>query len=152
MLVCLGISAAAQTKPDFSGVWAPVPKKAASGATGGVAALPPSDLTIKQTATELSISRTAFDIVNTQTHRLDGAENTNKSGAVVRVSRARWDGPRLVIEGKASQVTSAGYSAWTFRETYALKAPGHLVMTGDHVDSDGKVTTGGMEYTKKPVK
>ena len=151
--MCLGITAAAQAKPDFSGVWAPVPKKAtASGATGGVAGLPPSDLTIKQTATELSISRTAFDIVNTQTHKLDGTESTNKSGAVVRMSRARWDGARLFIEVKARQVTSAGYSAWTFKDTYALKSRDHLIMTSEHTDSDGKVTTGGMEYTKRSAK
>jgi hypothetical protein len=131
----------------------PVPPRAqAAGSSGGVVGLPPSDLTIKQTAAELSISRTTFDIVNTQTHKLDGTESTNKSGAVVRVSRSRWDGPRLVIEGKASQVTSAGYSAWTFKDIYVLRAPGHLVMTSEHVADDGKVTTGGMEYTRKPAR
>ena len=149
----LGTSVLAQKKPDFSGVWVPgAVKSTAPAATGGSAALPPSDLTIEQTAASLSMSRTFFDTVNTQTYKLDGSESTNKSGAVTRLSHSRWDGPRLVIEGKASQITSAGYEAWTFKETYAIDGRGRLIMQSEHTTSEGKTTTRTMEYTKRTSK
>jgi hypothetical protein len=58
LIVALGAVVQGQSKPDFSGIWAPVPVKAdATASTGGVAALPPSDLTIQQSAAALSNSR-----------------------------------------------------------------------------------------------
>lgn len=134
MLLVMGVSAVAlaQKTPDFSGVWVPGAfKTSAAKGTGGSMGLPPSDLTIQHTTAALAISRTAFDIVNTQTFKLDGSESTTKTGAVTRLSRSRWDGSRLVIEGKASQVTSAGYSAWTFKETYSLDSRGRLILETD---------------------
>src|SRR5688500_3696686 len=122
LVIGFGAAGLAQAKPDLSGVWVPGAVKPRAQDGGGAAALPPSDLTIQHTPAALSISRTAFDIVNTQTYKLDGSESTNKSGAVTKVTRSRWDGPRLTIEGKASQVTSAGYAAWTFKETYSLNS------------------------------
>jgi hypothetical protein len=153
MVVGLGAPDRVQNRPDFSGVWVPQPPKTtAPAATGGVVGLPPSDLTIQHTAALVSISRTAFDRVNTQTFKLNGSEDTNTSGAVTRLSRSRWDGPRLVIEGKASQVTSAGYDAWTFKDTYSLDARGRLNVQAEHTASDGKITSRTMEYTRKPSK
>lgn len=153
LVVGLGAVALAQNRPDFSGVWAPQPPKAtAPAANGGVLGLPPSDLTIQHTTALVSVSRAAFDRVNTQTFKLDGSEDTNTSGAVTRLSRSRWDGPRLVIEGKASQVTSAGYDAWTFKDTYSLDARGRLIVQAEHTASDRKVTSRTMEYTRKASK
>jgi len=155
MLLVTGLvaGALAQNKPDFTGVWVPgeVKSDAARGG-GGVAALPPSDLTIQHTPAALAISKTAFDIVTTQTYKLDGSESTNKSGAVVRVTRSRWDGPRLVIEGKASQVTSAGPAEWIFKETYSLNASGRLLLTSVYVSTDGTTTRSTQEFSRKPTK
>lgn len=153
MLLAIGVTVSAQPKPDFSGVWVPQPPKTTAPASnGGAVGLPPSDLTIQHTAAVLAISRTAFDTVNTQTYTLDGSENTNKSGAVTRLSRARWDGLRLVLEGKASQVTSAGYAAWTFKDTYSIDARGRLIVQAEHTPPDSKATTRTMEYTRKKSK
>jgi hypothetical protein len=153
LLTGLGAVALAQNKPDFSGVWVPLEVKsdAAAGASG-VAALPPSDLTIQHTPSALAISRTAFDIVTTQTYKLDGSESTNKSGAVIRVTRSRWDGPRLVIEGKASQVTSAGPAEWIFKETYSLNSNGRLLLTSVYVSTDGTTTRSTKEFSRKTSK
>ena len=149
----LGTVALAQNKPDFTGVWVPREVKSDSATGGsGVAALPPSDLTIQHTPAALTISRTAFDIVTTQTYKLDGSESTTKSGAVVRVSRSRWDGPRLVIEGKASQVTSAGPAEWIFKETYALNSSGQLTLTSVYVSTDGTTTRSTREFSRKKSK
>jgi hypothetical protein len=141
---------AAQSRPDFNGVWTPTavkpdPKAAAGGSVG----LPPSDLTIQQTGTTLSMSRTYFERVTTQTFALDGSESTNKSGAVTRVTRSRWAGKALVTEGKASQVTSQGYAAWTFTETLSINPRGHLLVENRHVAADGTVTTSTQDYTRK---
>jgi hypothetical protein len=150
ILMGLGAIAQAQKHPDFSGIWTPVPPKTEPAASsGGSMALPPSDLTIKHSAAELSISRTAFDIVRTETHKLDGSESTNKSGAVTRLTRNRWDGPKLVIEGKMSQVTSAGYAAWTFKEVYSLDARGRLVIESESRGDDGTVIRNTREFTRR---
>ena len=145
--------AAAQTRPDFSGVWSlsairPAPK----AQSGGSAALPPSDLTITQSATQFTLSRTYFDIVTTAIHDLTGRESTNKSGAVTRVTTARWEGRRLVIEGKASQITSQGYAAWTQKEIYSLDANGHLLIDSEHKSDDGTVTKNVQELIRKKGK
>jgi hypothetical protein len=153
LVMGLGAVVLAQKQPDFTGVWIPeMPKPQAEAATGGAVDLPPSDLTIQHTAAVLAISRMAFDTVNTQTFKFDGSENTNKSGAVTRLSRTRWDGPRLVIEGKASQVTSAGYDAWTFKDAYSIDARGRLIVQAEHIPTDGQATTRTMTYTRKPSK
>jgi hypothetical protein len=149
-MLLLGSTVLAQKHPDFSGVWVPQPLKTSAPANaGGSVGLPPSDITVRQTATELSISRTVFDIVNTQTYRLDGTESTNKSGAVTRITRSRWEGSRLIIEGKASQVTSAGYDAWTQKEIYSIDARGRLIIEREHVPSDGPPIKSTQEYTKR---
>jgi hypothetical protein len=151
LLLCFGPPALAQQRPDFTGVWAPeVLKTSAPAASGGSVGLPPSDLTVRQTATELSISRTVFDMVNIQTYKLDGSESTNRSGAVTRVSRSHWDGARLVIESKASQVTSAGYSAWTDKEIYSIDSRGRLIIEREHVPTDGSPIKSTQQYTRRP--
>ena len=150
--LCLSVTTLAQARPDFSGVWVPQPSKTNAPASGGTVALPPSDLTIQHTPGALAISRTTFDIVTTQTYKLDGSESTNKSGAMTRVTRSRWDGPRLVIEGKASQVTSAGYAMWLIKETYSLNSSGQLVLASVSVSTDGTTTTSTQEFTKRGSK
>lgn len=153
LLIFLNATAPGQPKPDFSGVWIPQALKTdAPAAAGGAAALPPSEITIRHTATELSVSRAVFDTVNTQTYKLDGSECTNKSGAVTRLTRARWDGPRLVFEGKASQVTSAGYAAWTEKEIYSFDARGRLIVEREHTPMDGPPIKSTQQFSRKPSK
>ena len=153
VLLCLTSTVIAQKKPDFSGVWVPQSLKTNATTTGGgTGALPPSDITVRQTAAELSISRTVFDQVNTQTFKLDDSESTNRSGAVIRVTRSRWAGTKLVIEGKASQVTSAGYAAWTQKEIYSLDSQGRLIVEREHVPSDGPPIKSTQEFTRKTSK
>lgn len=135
--------------PDFSGVWSVSAIRPAQKEAAGVGALPPSDLTIRQTGTELSISRTTFDLVRTSTYDLGGRESTNKSGAVTYVTRARWEGKRLVIEGKASQVTSQGYAAWKIKEIYSFDAKRRLLIDREYIGDDGTVTKSVTELVKK---
>lgn len=149
-LIAVTSPAFAQTHPDLSGVWTMAAANSSKAATGGGAAvLPPSDLTISQTADALSLSRTAFDRVTTMTYTFDGRENTNKSGAVTQVTRSRWEGAKFIIEGKASQVTSQGYAAWTLKQTLYRNAQGHLIIDREDVASDGTSTKSTIAHTKK---
>lgn len=150
LLIVTTAAVTAQTAVDFSGVWTPVVTKAASApSTGGVAALPPSDLTVKQTTEFVALSRTAFDQVTTMTYLLNGHDSTNKSGATTRVTRSRWEKSAIVTEGRVSQVTSQGYDSWTLKETMRLNAQGHLLIESERTGNDGVVSKGTQEYARK---
>jgi hypothetical protein len=122
-------SGSVQTTPNFAGVWeiTDISPKPQDG--GGVAALPPSDLTVTHTASAVSVATTSpWGDVKTTVYSLDGREDKNLSGAVTSVSRSKWVGSTLVTEGRASQVTSQGYDAWTFKEVMRLDPRGQLII------------------------
>src|SRR4051812_34209999 len=92
----------AQAKPDFSGTWTLDPAKSdppPQGRGGGGGA---GTLTIKQTATELTVQSEGRQGPQTMTYKLDGSESKNeqmgRGGAQTIVSKAKWDGATLVIE------------------------------------------------------
>ncbi len=101
--VIIPFTARAQTKPDFSGTWTmdaaksdPAPQGRGGGGGGG------GTLTIKQSATELSITSEGRQGPQTLTYKLDGSPSTNqmmgRGGPTEAKSTAKWDGPKLVIE------------------------------------------------------
>jgi hypothetical protein len=63
---------------------------------------PGGPITIKQTATELSITTEGRQGPNTVTYKLDGTESSNemmgRGGSMTVKSKAKWDGSTLVIE------------------------------------------------------
>lgn len=121
-------SGAVSAVPDLSGVWQVIDISPAT-AGGGAAALPPSDLTVTQTPAAVSLATTSpWGDVKTIVYSVDGREDRNLSGAVTSVSRSKWTGTAFVTEGRASQVTSQGYDAWTFKETMRLDARGQLII------------------------
>ena len=101
--VILPFAARAQTKADFSGTWTldtaksdPPPQGRGGGGGGG------GTQTIKQTATELSITSEGRGGPQTMVYKLDGSESTNqvmgRGGAQSVKSTAKWDGSSLVVE------------------------------------------------------
>ena len=101
--VVIPFAARAQSKPDFSGTWTmdaaksdPAPQGRGGGGGGG------GSVTIKQTATELSVQTEGRQGPQTMTYKLDGSESSNeqmgRGGAVTVKSKAKWDGSTLVIE------------------------------------------------------
>jgi hypothetical protein len=108
---------ASAAPPDFSGKWKVVPSNAAAGVSMGSAppALSgigtmgsgwPDEVTLTQTAEALTVEYTYFHPREVQppfrfVYTLDGAECRNTvdmgRGAQLQVSRAKWDGSRLVI-------------------------------------------------------
>ena len=104
-------SVAFAQKPDFSGTWtpdvpatAPAPPAGAAGGGqrgGGM----PAPMTVKQTATDLTVEQTRGETKVTQSYKLDGTESVNKmtmgrgenAREVESKSTAKWDGAKLVI-------------------------------------------------------
>jgi hypothetical protein len=130
MAVIIPFAARAQGKPDFSGTWTldtakSDPAPAGRGGGGGGAAT----LTIKQTATELSIQSEGRQGPQTMTYKLDGSESKNeqmgRGGAQTLMSKAKWDGTSLVID--------------TTREIQGMSITTHEVRTLDNGGKEMKV-------------
>jgi hypothetical protein len=118
--------ALAQAKPDLSGTWTfdeaksdPAPARAGGGGGGGgggrgggrMGGAPATAMTIKQTATELSMDRTTAQGAQTVVYKLDGSESKNTIGAGPATSKAMWDGNKLVVtttqtvQGRGGEIT-----------------------------------------------
>ena len=106
LALALPVIAHGQAKPDFSGTWTVSTKEPAAynGSNGwGV----PSTMTIKQSATEVTIESGQFAAQPMRVvYKLDGSDNiwdasgSSQSGVTTTVkwrTKARWDGNRLVL-------------------------------------------------------
>jgi hypothetical protein len=75
---------------------------------GGV---PATAMTIRQTATELSMDRTTPMGAQTAVYKLDGSESQNTIGMGQATSKATWDGAKLVVattqtvQGRGGEIT-----------------------------------------------
>ena len=145
LAVALAVTSYAQT-PDFSGVWTPdapaAPAAAPAGGGGGGmrGGMGGGPMTVKQTATDLSIERTQGENKIVSTYKLDGSESVNKmmgrGGEVETKSTAKWDGSKLTI------VTKQAAPDGTVREssqTWSLDA-GNLVVESTRTGPNGPVT------------
>jgi hypothetical protein len=105
LVVALAVAGYAQ-KPDFSGTWTPDVDAAAAAPTGGGGGRGMAGpMTVKQTATELSVERQGRGgTPTTTTYKLDGTETevAGRGGAMMKVS-AKLDGNKLVITSKSEQ-------------------------------------------------
>jgi hypothetical protein len=118
--------AQAQGKPDFSGAWTLDAAKSDApmgrGGRGGPAG--PVTLAIKQTAAELTIETKRGEQSQTAIYELDGSESKNevagRGGPSMVISKAHWDGAKLVIDGSREV---QGF-AITTKEVRSLSADG----------------------------
>jgi len=108
LVVALALTGYAQ-KTDFSGTWTPeVPADAAAappagGGGGGGGRMGGGPMTVKQTATELSVETAGRNGPQTRTYKLDGTETEVTMGQGTAKVSAKWDGPKLVITTKTEQ-------------------------------------------------
>ena len=104
LVVALAVAGYAQ-KTDFSGTWTPEPAAdaaaAAGGGGGGRGGGGP--MTVKQTATELTVERTTGRGPVTTVYKLDGSETEVAMGQMTAKVSAKWDGAKLVITQKTEQ-------------------------------------------------
>ena len=107
LVVALAVAGYAQ-KPDFSGTWTPEPAAdaaaAPAGGGGGGGRGGGGPITVKQTATELSVERAGRGgTPTTTTYKLDGSETEVTMGQMTAKVSAKWDGSKLVITQKTEQ-------------------------------------------------
>ena len=92
-------------KADFSGSWTPEPAPDAAAAGGGGRGRGGGPMTVKQTATELSVeSAGRGGAMQTRVYKLDGTESKFAMGQGEAVSTAKWDGAKLVITTKVGDM------------------------------------------------
>jgi hypothetical protein len=105
LVVALAVAGFAQ-KPDFSGVWTPDVDPAAAapapgGGGGGGRGMGGGPMTVKQTATDISVERAGRNGATTTVYKTDGSEFevAGRGGAMMKAT-AKWDGSKLVITTK----------------------------------------------------
>lgn len=146
----LALGRVSQAPPDFSGKWTlDVPAIATTPAVPGTpaAAAAPGDMgsgwgstiTIAQDAQRFSLEYAFFSRYDLQpplrfTYALDGSESRNAvtlgRGEQVEVSRARWDGPALIITTLHHVAGSGRAKPFTAEVTrrLTLESPATLVV------------------------
>jgi hypothetical protein len=137
-------AAFAQAPPNFAGKWTLVPDAGAGGGRGGFGGLGQS-ATIVQDPTTLTITRTTQAGEFTSTYKLDGTESKNtmtiQGNAVEQLSKAKWDGAKLLIN------TSMSFNGTPVETsmTMALDPSGSLIVESTRPDFQG----GGAPVTTK---
>jgi hypothetical protein len=132
-VLALTVGSYAQSRPDFSGKWVMDPPPAADagggggrgggrgGGGGGGNPFGP-EFTAKQDAKTLTVTRMQGDQTVTMTFNLDGSESKNmvagRGGQQEQVSKASWDGNRLVI------VTSVNFGGNAVEQRRVLSMEG----------------------------
>jgi hypothetical protein len=98
-VLAVATMAFAQAKPDFSGSWTPDPAPAADA--GGGRGMGGGPMTVKQTATEISIeSAGRGGQMMTRSYKLDGSETKITMGQGEATATAKFNGDKLVITTK----------------------------------------------------
>ena len=134
---------------NFSGSWTRVadPNAAPTGGRGGGGGLGEA-ATLTQDAKTLTIKRTTQNGEVTTIFNLDGSDSKNmvqgRGGQTEQVSKATWDGAKLVITTSFNM----GENAVTRTQTMSLDASGQLVVTVTGPGRGGEVTTTTQTYKK----
>jgi len=150
-VLAIGLAVWALAAPDFSGTWVLDASKSdqmSMGRQGGGGTPPNITLTIQQSGNELAITRTmemgGNQRTSDQKFTLDGKENTNTAmmGRGEMVSKSRWDGGTLVIEGTQKISSPRGEMEIATKEAYSLSEDGKvLTITTTRTTPQGERTT-----------
>ena len=138
LFFCTAVSMSAQGKPDFSGKWV-LELVAPASAPGGLN----KEITVKQEANVLAITRMAGDQTVTAVFNLDGSETKRGPGGAQgeAVSRATWDGNKLVI---VETLSRGGGNAGEQKRVMSMEG-GNLVM---EITAPGRGGAGKLVYKK----
>ena len=136
-LVLAANTSQAQDKPNFSGTWTLcADANAAGGGARGGGGLGPT-ATISQDAKTLTLTRTTQAGEIKAVYNLDGSESKNmmnmRGGQVEQVSKATWEGNKLVINTSFT----VGENAITTTQSFSLDASGELIHTTARMGRDG---------------
>jgi len=131
-LVAGAAAAAAQSKPNFAGKWTLVPDPNAPAPTGrgrGMGGGLGQAFSAEQTDKTLTVVTTNAQVGEVKAvYNLDGSESKNpisfNGQSVDRVSKAKWDGAKLVI----TTTTNFNGNAAESTQTWSLDATGNLIV------------------------
>ena len=136
---------------SFAGSWTLVPDPNAAGGGGGGGrggALLGQAATVTQDDKTLTITRTTQNGEVKMVYNLDGSDSKNmvqgRGGQMEQVSKAKWDGAKLVITTSFQM----GDNAVTRTQTLALDASGQLTVTTTGPGRGGEVMTTTQTYKK----
>jgi len=143
--------APAQTKPNFAGKWTLVPDPNAPAPTGrgrGMGGGLGQAFSAEQTDKTLTVVTTNAQVGEVKAvYNLDGSESKNpisfNGQSVDRVSKAKWDGAKLVI----TTTTNFNGNAAESTQTWSLDATGNLVVESTS-NFGGTPTTAKATYKK----
>jgi len=145
MFVAFAASAFAQAKPSFAGKWtlvpdpnAPAPTGRGGGRGGGLG----QAFSAEQNDKTLTVVTTTQAGETKAVYNLDGSESKNplnfNGNTIDRVSKAKWDGAKLVI----TTTTNFNGNANESTQTWSLDATGNLIVEStSNFGGNGPTTT-----------
>lgn len=147
-LVLAANTSQAQDKPNFSGTWTLCADANAAGGARGGGGLGQT-ATISQDAKTLTLTRTTQAGEIKAVYNLDGSESKNmmnmRGGQVEQVSKATWEGNKLVINTSFT----VGENPITTTQSFSLDASGELIHTTTRMGRDGSApVTATSKYMK----
>ena len=126
-VVCLALAlpaaAFAQGRPDFSGTWRFNQAKSSQDIAGNTPIVPmPSQLVVKQTATEVHVDGTSVRQQPTSAvFKLDGSKVSIKApSGITETGEAKLEGSNLVITSRRSFTSPLGETVVDFKEVWTL--------------------------------
>lgn len=126
-VLALPALATAQAKPDFSGKWIQDMDKS-DPAGGGRGPAGPQNLTIAQSATELTIERETPNGAMKTVYKLDGTESENAMGRGTSKTKSTWEGATLVTAGTQTMNMQGNEVTMETKEVRSLEADGTMVV------------------------
>lgn len=113
----------AQSKPDFSGTWKFNQTKSTPGIAGNTPNVAfPSQIVVKQTATEFVVASTSVrQAPLTANYKLDGSKiNVEAPRGLTEIGDAKFEGVNVVINTRRSFSSPAGDTVVTFKEIWTV--------------------------------
>jgi hypothetical protein len=142
--------ALAQARPDFSGTWRLNVGKSGPNVAGNTPNIPfPSQILVKQTATDISVESTS---VRQQpiaaVYTLDGSKvNVQTPEGITETGEAKLDGGNLSISSRRSFSSPAGDVVVEFKEVWSLA--GNVLTIQKTRTQSGDSTTEKAVYDKQ---
>ncbi|MDO8836996.1 MAG: hypothetical protein Q7V01_15445 [Vicinamibacterales bacterium] len=133
VVLALPAVTAAQAKPDFSGKWIQDMEKSdpaggPGGGGGGRGPAGPQNLTITQTAAELTIERETPNGAMKTVYKLDGTESDNSTGRGTSKTKSAWEGTTLVTAGAQTMNMQGNEVTIEMKEVRSIDADGTMVV------------------------
>jgi hypothetical protein len=126
-VVCLVLvahaAAYAQARPDFTGTWRFNQAKSSQNIAGNTPIIAfPSQLVVKQTATELHVDGTSVRQQPTSAvYKLDGSKASIKApSGITETGEVKLEGSNLVITSRRSFTSPLGETVVDFKEVWIL--------------------------------